>query len=233
MTEYNLFTASPPNLYANPESALTLGTEFRVDTRCWVVQIRWFRGVDAGSGTRRGMIYRVNPGGVTGTLVYGPVDLPAGTAGAWAALDIPALELTPGTYRVAVWHPSPGLYVATGGYFSTGPGAVTVSRGPITIPNAADALGQRQGSYANGDAPAFPADTYEGGGYYSDVTVTDTDPNPAPQEGLVRVRERTTDGLWVERLATPKGWAPHGEWVEGVLKYRTETGWVEVPRSVP
>lgn len=220
MTLHNLFTAGPANLYANPDNAITLGTEFRVNTACWATQIRWFRASGAGEGIRRGAIYWVNTGGLTGTLVYGPVALPAGVDGQWVPLDIPALRLDPGSYRVAIWHPSPGLYVATANYFSTGTGGTNTTRGPITIPNAASALGQKQGSYTNGEAMAFPASVYNAGGYFSDITISDTNPNP-PQGIAVKVREAEA---WVSRTARPKVFQD-GQWKPAPLKRWTGTNW--------
>lgn len=224
MTIYNLFTAGPANLYANPDNAITLGTEFRVNTACWATQLRWFRASGAGEGIRRGAIYRVNAGGLTGTLVYGPVALPAGSDGQWVPLDIPALRLDPGSYRVAVWHPGPGLYVATANYFSTGAGGTNTTRGPLTIPNAASALGQRQGSYTNGEAMAFPASVFNAGGYFSDLTVSDVDPAPLPTLAL-KVRQADAWRSLAARAKVRRG----GVWVPANLKYRAGGTWQRKP----
>lgn len=229
MTDFALFDAPPPNLYANPDNAVTLGTEFRVTSTCWAKQLRYFRASGAGEGVRRGGIYRVDAGGTTGTLLAGPVDFPAGADGGWVTVDIPPLELAPGTYRVAVLHPAPGLYVATGGYFSTGPDKVT---GPVTVPTASTAAGGRQGSYTNASALAFPSSTYNAGGYYSDVIITDTNPNPpaAPVSGQ-RFKVRS-GSAWTERDGTAKA-RVGSAWVPGVLKYRKNGAWVTAPTSAP
>lgn len=210
MTDYNLFTAAPPNLYANPDNAVTLGTEFTVTTRCWATQLRYFRATGSGTAQRTMGIYRVNAGGLTGSLVTGPVNVPAAADGTWAKVDIPPVELVPGVYRVAVFHPSPGLYVAQANYFSTGPGGTSQVRGPITVPNAASALGQKQGNFTNSSALAFPSTVYNAGAYWVDLTVSDVDPNPAPD---TRVPIKVRGSSWESLLARPKvrtasGWAP-------------------------
>lgn len=222
MTTYNLYTAPPTNLYANPDNAVTLGTEFIVNTRCWATQIRYYRATGSGTGTRTGGIYRVNTGGTTGALVHGPVTIPSAPDGSWAAVNIGQVELVPGVYRVAVHHPQPGLYVAQSNYYSTGPGGTNQTRGPITIPNVATALGQRQGTFTNSAALAFPNSVYNAGAYWVDVTVSDIDPNPPATPGLtVKVREGNT---WVTRTARPK--VRRGDtWQPAPLKHWTGTTW--------
>lgn len=223
MSLYNLYVAPPASLTANNDVAITLGTEFAVNTTCWVTQLRWFRPNAAGTGIRKGALYTVNANGLAGTLIYGPVDFPMGADGSWVVHDM-VLRLEPGRYRVAVWHPNPGLYAATSNFFSTGAGGTSVTRGPITVPNAASALGQKQGSYANSAAMTFPASVYLAGAYFSDVTVSDTDPNP-PVGALIKVRE--SESAWTERRAKPKVYAGSGLWTPGKLKHRTSSGWVE------
>jgi len=137
-------------------------------------------------------------------------------------VNIGQVELVPGVYRVAVHHPQPGLYVAQSNYYSTGPGGTNQTRGPITIPNVATALGQRQGTFTNSAALAFPNSVYNAGAYWVDVTVSDIDPNPPATPGLtVKVREGNT---WVTRTARPK--VRRGDtWQPAPLKHWTGTTW--------
>ena len=171
MTTYHLFDAAPSLLQSGDEDDVSLGTEFIVTAQCWVTQFRWLRpinGVDG--GIRQAALYLVN-----GTRVVEPVDLGIPAQGEWGATDLPTpYKLAPGRYKVVVRHPL-GRYPAQLGWFAAGGDEV---KGPVTVPHASNATSGNQGSFGYGSGMVYPDGSYQSAAYFSDVTVTDEDPNP-------------------------------------------------------
>lgn len=214
MSPYNLFAGTPANLMpAEDDGAVSLGTEFEVQTPCVATQIRWLRAISSGAGQRTGAIYRVSDRVLLTPIVQ--LALPDG--GTWGATDIDPVELAPGVrYRVVVWHPA-GRYVAEPAHFM---GASRMN-GPLLIPNSAGSTAQ--GSYDYGGSIAMPTQTYNGSAYFSDVTVVELPSGPK-----VPLKVRGTDG-WQERMAAPRVFGADGEWAAVLPKYWDGSRWSDVP----
>lgn len=180
MASWNLFPGTPQLATADDAAAVSLGTEFYTTAPAWVTHLRYLQPATAGSYSistqpRTAGLYAVNPDGISGVLVAGPVTITAPAPGQWGSADLPApYPLTTGThYRAVVWHPD-GRYAATSAYFA----AADYTYGPVTVPGSADAVMNAQGSYGYGPALAFPISSYGSTAYYADATLTDTDPTP-------------------------------------------------------
>jgi hypothetical protein len=179
-TGYNLFPIAAPQLTGfEPGSSIVLGTEFYVTSACWVTQVRYLASTNQEQNTRVMSLWSTADG-TTGTMVAGPFSMPTHTPGDWVTYTLPTpFRLTANLrYRIATRHPE-GSYAATGAYFHDGAGQTTLTQGPVIRPSEADALGNGQGSYDYGTTDFFPSSHFNGGAYYSDVTITDVDPNPA------------------------------------------------------
>lgn len=219
MALYNLFNGVPSIGPDADTTSVSLGTEFVVTAACWVTQIRWFKPFGGTSNIRVGGLYKVS--GSSGSLVVGPVNIPNPEGGTWGAADVPPYRLeVGGRYRAVIFHPG-GRYPASGGYFTTGPGASNIVRGPVTVPNAANSAAQ--GAYTYSESLVYPVETYNGGAYFSDITITDVDPNPVEDtRASVGVR---TEGGWVTERAKVSYLNEDRQWTEGKLKYWTGSGW--------
>lgn len=168
MAEYSLFAVTP-QLAPNADSAVTVGCEFRVDTSCWLVGVRYLHPTGGSTAARTMGVYDLSQ-----NLVAGPYTMPAGTNGAWCALTLPTpVVLAPGNYRVACLFPA-GDYPYQSGYFSS---INDTAHGPITELSAFSVAGQVQGSYTYGASLSYPTSTASGGNFWPDVIVSDTDPD--------------------------------------------------------
>lgn len=184
MADYNLFDGTPSIAADADDASVNLGTEFYVTATGWVTQIRFLQ---PSSGTvstaaRECAIYSTTDG-ATGTLVAGPFTMPAPTSGQWCTYTlVTPFQLVANTrYRVAIRHPA-GRYAATSGYFASGSGSTDRTAGITVRPSRANALGTKQGSYQYSAGMAFPFNEFNGGAYYSDVTITDVDPSGVPAD---------------------------------------------------
>lgn len=196
---YNLFElngALPDATNVDP-AAITVGTEFIVTADCWVTELRWYRGnADESESIRQGGLYRKINGNTPGELLLGPIDMPLPLWNAWGTYVLPTpYKLFAGeTYRVAMFHPN-GRYPAVSKWFLDGPNASPIVRGPITIPNT---TGIEQGSYNYVWGLNWPDQTFNGAAYFSDVTITDVNPNPPDTTEI-----RTWDGtVWRSDVPT-------------------------------
>jgi hypothetical protein len=178
VTSYNLFTTTPAIVADVDTNATNAGTEFYTTATGWVTQVRYLHPSSGGGSNVRTMGIYSTTNGTTGTLVAGPFTMPAPAAGTWVTYTLPTpLQLVAGTrYRVVTLHPV-GAYAATGGYFASGAGSADLVQGILVRPNAANALSGGQGSYFYAGSLSFPTNTFNGGAYYSDVTVTDVNPS--------------------------------------------------------
>jgi hypothetical protein len=214
MTTYHLFDSTPALAEAADYDDVSLGTEFIVTARCWMTQFRWLRPVNEGGVfVRRGLLYRVIDG-ASGTLLVGPIPLATPEAGQWAETDLPEpYELVPGRYKVVIQHPA-GRYPAQLNWF----GGATEVKGPITVPNGDDATFQRQGTYAYAAGGAYPTEAFRSAAYFSDLTISDT--NPTPTTGIpLKTYE---SGVWTHHTAATKVFI-NGLWVPATTK-RFEAG---------
>lgn len=222
MTIYNLyddasFAVGPATV---DDQAVSLGTEFTVTGPAWLTQMRWLRPTDEATGQIRiGAIFQQIPGYNAGTLLYGPYTLPTPAQGQWGAYDLPtAIALAPGTYRAVVYHPA-ARYFAQSHWFDTGPNASNIVRGPITVPNAANAYTQAQGSYAYGTGIQWPSNTFNATAYFPGATFSDTDPTASAV-----TLKRLESGIWTTHLAQPKV-LHNSAWASYHPKYWNGTAW--------
>ncbi len=160
---YTVVIASEPENY-------TLGTEFNVVDNCELVAIRWWQGTGTPDlSTRTANVWRLT-GGTWVAQLAEPVEIPGSAAAdTWLRgdLDTP-ITLTPGVYRVGVFHPH-GHFSASTGYFA---GNTLVTRGPLTLPYQDIATNNQQGNYsaeATIHAPDQPP--YQSRNYWADVVV--------------------------------------------------------------
>lgn len=217
MAEYNLYTTTPsigPDAEGQPT---ILGTEFRVNQECWVTQFRWLRPTGSDMGTRKAALFEIS-----GVRVSDIVDLPMPAFSRWGATDVAPIKLTVGKrYVVAVLHPA-GRYPVTPQYFSgNGPNAQDTVRGPVTVPGNAN--GVAQGSYIYRSTMTMPTETYNGSAYYSDVTLTDVNPNPPVSTVATKVYG---ENGWGIIQATPKVFIA-GVWTPTTVKQWNGDGWTD------
>ena len=164
-------TPAPASVLVAQESeAYTLGTEFNIVQASELLAIRWFQGTNTPDlSTRTANVWRLVGGNWIAQLAE-PVEIPGSAAAdTWLRgdLDTP-ITLTPGVYRVGVFHPH-GHFSATGSYFA---GNALVTRGPLTLPYQDIATNNQQGNYsaeATIHAPDQPP--YQSRNYWSDVVV--------------------------------------------------------------
>jgi hypothetical protein len=158
---------------------VTLGTRFTLSTSGWVTHLHYWRGTVNDTGSHAAAIFKVSDS----SLVAGTsVTLPAvGTGWQTGQLATP-VQLTPGvTYVVAVLHPD-GHPAFTGGYWASGgPGFGGITNGILTAPDSPTVGGQ--GVFSGGSSLQCPTNTFGGNNYWSDVTVTDTDPGTLTDSG--------------------------------------------------
>lgn len=179
MTTYNLFPSGTtlPSDSASDGGQVTLGTEFYVtESGCTVTEYRWYCPVNGtDTSAREGGLFAFVEGGLA-PVASTAYSFPTATVGQWCVKTLTTpVELVPfRKYRVGIWHPN-GQYPATGAYFvSGGEGATTLTQGPVVRPNAADATEGGQGSYNYNGFLDIPANTFNGGCYFSDVTISYT-----------------------------------------------------------
>lgn len=214
MANYNLYTTTPSIGPDADNSPTILGTEFIVNQECWVTQFRWLRPAGSDSAVRKAALYESS-----GTLVSPVVDLPMPDFSQWGAADITPIKLTVGKrYIVAVLHPA-GRYPATGAYFITGPNGSDTVRGPVTVPGSSNSVAQ--GSYIYRSVMTMPTETFNGAAYYSDVTLTDINPNPIVPSTVTKV---FGENGWDTIQATPKVFID-GEWIPPTVKQWNGDGW--------
>lgn len=159
-----VYVAQEPDTY-------TLGTEFNVVDDCELVAIRWWQGTGTPDlSTRTANVWKLVDGWNWVAQLAEPVEIPgSATADTWLLgdLDTP-ITLTPGVYRVGVFHPH-GHFSATGSYFA---GNALVTRGPLTLPYQDIATNNQQGNYS-AEATIHTPDQppYQSRNYWSDVVV--------------------------------------------------------------
>lgn len=176
MTDYSISDAiggTASTVADTDVSGVTLGTEFYVTSACWLTHIRWWQATTGSpsSADRSLGVYRVDDGS-SGTLMSGwHTSTPVGIGAQDFTLPIPLSLVINQRYRVCAFHPA-GKYVANSGVFS---GSDFVS-GPLVVPNASNAIGNDQGSYAYAGSPSYPIDTFGQTFYWTGAIVTDVDP---------------------------------------------------------
>ena len=179
MADFRLFPAtSGPDTADIDTGAVNLAVEFYVTSAASLTSI-WFWNPQFGNANttpRVGSLGQVNSASY-GTVVSGPHTVMANARNSWNefVLDEPFV-LTPNQrYRAVVLHPA-GRYGSTASYWLSGAGSSGITEGALVGPSNADAVGNDQGAYAYDSAPAFPVDSFKGGNYWTDITVTVVDP---------------------------------------------------------
>lgn len=214
MANFNLYATTPSIGPDADTSSTVLGTEFIVNQECWVTQLRWLRPLGSDSAVRKAALYEAS-----GILVSPIVNLPMPDFSQWGAVDIDPIKLTAGKrYIAAVLHPA-GRYPATAAYFTTGPNGTDTIRGPVTVPGSSNSVAQ--GSYAYSPSMTLPTSTYNGAAYYSDVTITDTDPNPPSPQAVAKI---FIDNRWEVTQVTPKAYH-EGVWMTSTVKQWNIDDW--------
>ena len=167
-----------PNSNAtNDNDGVNLGTEFYVTAQAWVTKLRWYQ-TTTGTNTsdRTIALYRVDSAS-SGTMVAGPfTSTPSGIG--WQSVDLPtAYELTPNQrYRVVTFHPA-GRYTSSSAIFA----GSNYTSGIVVVPSASNATGGHQGSFLYSSSIGFTNNAFGNSYYFTDVTVTDTNPSGSSQ----------------------------------------------------
>lgn len=183
MTTYSAY-ATDPHLPSAPYSTstdpLTVGLEVRCDTACWVTDLRWWQpaGGTTSSSARTVSLYRAT-GVSTGALLYSGSSSPGGATDAWIdhTMSAPVQLAAGSTYILTVWHPSGGWPMYTNWFEPGGPGASSLTVGPVTIPTSSASGFGGQGRYDFGTGPSdYPQDFYANAQFWLDFIVTDVDP---------------------------------------------------------
>jgi hypothetical protein len=172
VTEYSIFTSDGP-FTSSADDPVNLGHQFSVASQGWVIGLRYFRGaVDVNPDELR--LWQADSASA-GTSLASVVPPVASTLGWQTVPLVPAVELTPGQIYKTVGH-FPDHYVATPGFWTSGDGAAGITNGILTAQNNDAALGG-QGTFKYGAGNQYPDGTFNGGGYWVDVLVTDVDPS--------------------------------------------------------
>lgn len=184
MTDYRIWPATNgPNVSFNDGNPINVGTEFYVTATAWATHLHFYRG-DANITSAVGYLWRVD-GLTTGTQLASKAFTLSGFA-QWVtvALDTPIQLVANQRYRTVM--ASPGYYTATGGYWNTGPGSSgPVTNGILVCPDDDSTPDGDQGSFSYGAAGTFPTTGFNGGNYWTDVTVTDVNPAAAPSSQIL------------------------------------------------
>ncbi|MGW1998484.1 DUF4082 domain-containing protein [Embleya sp. NPDC001921] len=174
MATYRLWPATNGNPTDEATSPINLGTEIVLSATGWATALHFWRATLSELGPVTGAIYAVASGSqVPGTAVSFTL---SGTGWHTATLAAP-VQLTAGVrYIVVIRHTD--KYAGTGGYFTSGPGSGGITNGILTAPPAASVTSPPVGNgrYDEAGSIAAPTGTYDGGCYWSDVTVSDVNP---------------------------------------------------------
>jgi hypothetical protein len=180
-----------PDTSGADSQPVNVATEFNVSVQAWATSLWFYRGTTAAQPDNL-RLYRVDTA-TTGTVLAEVAAPVLGATLGWREFPITPVELTPGqAYRVAGHFAED--FTATAGYWTGGgPGAAGITNGFLTAPNDATATASDQGSFNYDAAPRMPDNSFGGGNYWMDVTVTDVDPTAESPSG---------PGLSVVALAT-------------------------------
>lgn len=172
MTDYSIFTADGP-FTSSADDPVNLGHQFSVDTQGWVIGLRYFRGaVNVNPDELR--LWRADSS-AAGTSLASVTPPAASTLGWQTVMLAVPVEITAGQIYKTVGH-FPDHYVATSGFWTSGDGAAGIVNGILTGQNNDNSLGG-QGTFKYGAENQYPDGTFNGGGYWVDVLVTDVDPS--------------------------------------------------------
>lgn len=172
MTDYRVWPATNgPDTSGSDGTPINLGLEFYVTAQAWCTHARVYRGtVDVEPDNLR--LYQVDSPS-TGTMLAEIVSPVFGGTG-WQEVEFDTpVELTPLQAYKVVSH-NPDHYTPTGGYWAPGgPGEGGRTNGILVAPDTQQVAAQDTFAYGT---PQFPTGTFNGGNYWVDIVVTDTDP---------------------------------------------------------
>jgi hypothetical protein len=142
---------------ADDNSAVELGTKFRVDAPGTVVGVRFYKG-SGNTGTHLGRIWRSD-----GTLL-GSVTFTGETNSGWQQANFATpVAVVPGTTYVVSYYAPNGHYSVNGGYFSS----QGVDNGVIhALANGVDG---GNGVFGYGAGGVFPTNSFNAGNYWVDI----------------------------------------------------------------
>lgn len=183
MTDWSIWPATNgPNTDSGDTSDISRGVTFRLSAPGWLKAIRFYRGTlavgdSAGALAPVGRLYTLVDG-----LPVSATDVTFTLTGAtgWftALLPVPKPLAANVSYKAVVLT---GDYTATSHYFDTGAGVGGIVNGILTCPDAggnpSGIGGIQQGSFKQPTTGLeFPNQYFQGGNYWVDVIVSDTDP---------------------------------------------------------
>lgn len=201
MTDWSIWPATNgPNTDAGDASDISRGVIFRLSSPGWLKAIRFYRGTtavgnSAGALAPVGRLYTLVDGlpvsatDVTFTLTAAP---------GWQVATLPVAKPLAAnvSYKAVVLT---GNYTATGGYFASGAGVGGIVNGILTAPDAGgnpSGIGpiQQMSFKQPTTGIEFPSTYFNGGNYWVDVVVSDTDPGTDIRDvaGSVAVSVNTT-----------------------------------------
>jgi hypothetical protein len=206
--DYQLLAAATgPSESVTDGQPLNLAIEFSTTGQTWLTELHFWRADTAITGVITGQVFTADTPS-TGTPILGTdVTFTLVGTGRQTATLVAPVELTPGRHKAVVHFPDRWCY--TPGYWTPGGlGENGVTNGPLSAPNALNAL-NGQGSYNYGAALAYAASgSANHANYWVDVTVTDDPPGSGGPEEAVPIDVITTDGLETGWVAgdTATGW---------------------------
>ncbi|MEU0940303.1 DUF4082 domain-containing protein [Embleya sp. NPDC005971] len=181
MATYRLWPSTDGNATDESTSPINLGTEVVLSSTGWVTALHFWRATLSELGPVTGAVYAVVSGAqVPGTAVTFTL---SGTGWQTATPATPVQLAASVRYVVVIHHTD--RYAGTGGYFASGPGASGITSGILTAPSAAAVSSAPigNGRFDEAGTIAAPTTTFNGGNYWSDITVTDEDPAGAAASG--------------------------------------------------
>ena len=173
---YRLWPGYPtlPGSLASDTAGYTLATEFKLSASCTLDNIWFYSASGASVLPTRCAIWSVDSQNeVSGTDNTSPSWSGAAGSG-WVSCAYSGVALSAGDYKVAVFSPGGAQWFqGTPDYWTTGPGADSITAGPLTAPGASAATSPGQSTYNSGSW-GYPQTYATAGGenYWVDVEVT-------------------------------------------------------------
>ena len=226
-----LFAGASPPTVGEVDDPVTLGLEFFVTERSEAAGVWYFQPTTGtvSSSARTCAIYEITGDGNTGTLLYSGSLTPSGSG--WQRHKIlDTVLLDPAKrYKAAVFHPAAG-YVATGSYFSSGPGGSGITNEYLTAPSSPDSISD-QGSFFYGASIGFPNAQFNQGQYWVDIETRKT---PFLASAYGQNPDAAAPGQYTVPITVPAG-IEVGDWIvaniswsTGATTTLTRTGWQTV-----
>jgi hypothetical protein len=175
-TSYRLWPSFPtlPGVLDSDTRGYTLATEFKLSQSCALDNIWFYSAPGATVLPTSCAIWDV----ASQTMVAGTDNTSpswSGSAGGgWVACAYSGVTLPAGDYKVSVFYGGGAQwYLATTGYWTSGPGGGGISAGPVTAPSNSSATSPGQSTYNDGSW-AYPGTSNDGNGenFWVDVEVT-------------------------------------------------------------